>query len=186
MRNIASFLIYATSVILSLAGVLAAQEELKTVPKVDLNRYVGKWYEIAKYPNRFEKSCQGNVTAEYALRPDGRIDVKNSCLKKDGKMLIANGEAKIADKSTNAKLKVRFAPKFLSFLPFVWGDYWVIDLDKDYKYVAIGDKPRAYFWILSREPTMDEKTYQAIVSRVEKLGFKPEKIERTRQNISVS
>lgn len=185
MKNMSANLCIAIALVFIFASIAAAQGELKTVSRVDLARYVGKWYEIAKYPNRFEKSCQGNVTAEYALRPDGRINVTNSCLKKTGKMLVANGEAKIVDKSTNAKLKVRFAPEFLSFLPFVWGDYWIIDLDPDYRYVAIGDKSRAYFWILSREPTMDEKTYQAIVTRVEKLGFRPEKIERTRQNIAL-
>lgn len=162
-----------------------AKPEVTTVGSVDLSRYAGKWYEIGKYPNRFQKKCVGNTSADYKLKPNGRIEVRNECLLKDGKVDVAIGEAKIADKTTNAKLKVRFAPGALSFLPFVWGDYWIIDLDSDYKYVAVGEPKREYFWILSRTPTLDDATYQAILRRAEAMGFEPAKVEKTPQNAEV-
>lgn len=158
---------------------------LQTVPNVDLGRYVGKWYEIAKYPNRFQKQCVANTTATYAMKAGGRLEVINECVKKDGTGERAVGEAKIADKKTNAKLKVRFAPGALSFLPFVWGNYWIIDLDKDYGYVAIGEPKREYFWILARKPVLDDAVYQDIVRRAEAMGFSPAKIERSPQNAEV-
>lgn len=158
---------------------------LQTVPNVDLSRYVGKWYEIAKYPNRFQKQCVANTTATYAMKAGGRLEVVNECVKKDGTGERAVGEAKIADKKTNAKLRVRFAPGALSFLPFVWGNYWIIDLDKDYGYVAIGEPKREYFWILARKPVLDDAVYQDIVRRAEAMGFSPAKIERSPQNAEV-
>lgn len=156
--------------------------ELTTVSSLDLNRYSGKWYEIAKYPNKFQKQCVGNTTATYNLKANGRIEVVNECLKKDGTNERAVGEAKIPNKSNNAKLKVRFAPKALSFLPFVWGNYWVIELGDDYSYTVIGEPGRDYFWILSRKPTMDDATYQNILRRAEAKGFVPGRVEKTPQN----
>lgn len=156
-----------------------------TVQSVNLERYAGKWFEIGKYPNKFQKKCIGNTSATYSLKSNGRIEVRNECLLKDGKVDIAVGEAKVADTKTNAKLKVRFAPGALSFLPFVWGNYWIIDLDKDYSYVAIGEPKREYFWILSRNPTLDDKTYQMILRRAEAMGFNPSKVEKTPQNVEV-
>jgi apolipoprotein D and lipocalin family protein len=160
----------------------ARTEALAPVSNVDLVRYVGKWYEIAKYPNRFQKKCVGNTTATYALKQNGRIEVVNRCTKADGKMLRAVGEAKVVDKKSNAKLKVRFAPSLLSFLPLVWGDYWVIDLADDYSYAVIGEPGRDYFWILSRTPTMGDPTYQEILSRAKSKGFDPNRVERSRQD----
>lgn len=157
--------------------------DLPTAAKVDLKRYSGKWFEIAKYPNKFQKQCVGNTTATYTQKSNGRIEVLNECLKKDGTIDNAKGEAKIVDKTTNAKLEVRFAPSVLSFIPAVWGDYWIIDLDEDYRYVAIGEPKREYFWILSREPQMDDATYQNILRRAEKLGFNPGKVVKTPQNV---
>jgi apolipoprotein D and lipocalin family protein len=159
--------------------------ELKTVGRVDLKRYAGTWYEIAKYPNKFQKQCVGNTTAEYTLLPNGRVEVVNECVKRDGMTDRAKGSAKIADKATNAKLKVRFAPGFLSVFPFVWGDYWVIDLDPEYQYSVVGDPKREYFWILSRTKEMDDATYQNILRRAEAQGFNPGKVEKTPQNMEV-
>lgn len=156
--------------------------ELTTVSTVNIERYAGRWYEIAKYPNRFQKSCISDTTADYVLKSNGRIEVTNRCLKKNGKINRAVGEAKIVDKTTNAKLKLRFAPGFLSFLGFVWGDYWIIELAEDYSYAVIAEPGRDYFWILARKPEMDDKTYQAILTRAETMGFKPSRVEKTRQN----
>lgn len=106
-------------------------------------------------------------------------------MKKDGTGETAVGEAKIADKSNNAKLKVRFAPGFTSFLPFVWGNYWVIDIADDYSYSVIGEPGRNYFWILARKPEMDAATYQSILRQAETMGFQPGRVEKTLQNAEV-
>jgi len=113
------------------------QSELKTVSSVDLKRYGGKWFEIARYPSKFQKQCVGNTTATYTIKTADRIEVLNQCVKKDGVIADAKGDARIVDKTTNAKLEVRFAPKFLSFISSVWGDYWIIDLDENYQYAAV-------------------------------------------------
>lgn len=152
------------------------------VASVDLKRYAGKWFEIARYPNKFQKKCVANTTATYTLKADGGVEVFNQCLVKNGTLDGATGEAKTVEGSSNAKLEVRFAPKFLSFLSAVWGDYWILDLDKDYKYAAVGDPKRQYLWILSRSPKMDAATYQNILRRLEKSGFNPAKLQKTPQN----
>lgn len=157
--------------------------DVKTVEYVDLNKYAGKWYEIARYPNKFQKKCVGEVTAEYKLKGKEEVTVTNKCLEKNGKTDTAVGKAKIVDEKSNAKLEVRFAPSWLSWLPQVWGDYWIIDLDKDYQYAAVGDPNRDYLWILSRTPKLDTATYQNILRRVEKMGFDPNKLIETPQNV---
>jgi len=161
------------------------QSELKTVSSVDLKRYGGKWFEIARYPNKFQKQCVGNTTATYTIKTADKIEVLNQCVKKDGVIVDAKGDARIVDKTTNAKLEVRFAPKFLSFISSVWGDYWIIDLDENYQYAAVGDPKREYFWILSRKPEMDDATYQNILRRVEQKGFNPGKVIKTPQKVAV-
>jgi apolipoprotein D and lipocalin family protein len=158
---------------------------LSPVNGIDINRYAGRWYEIAKYPNRFQKQCVANTTANYTVKKNGRIEVLNECVKKDGTTVKALGEAKIGDKSNNAKLKVRFAPGFMSFLPFVWANYWVIDIAPDYSYSVIGEPGRDYFWILSRSPEMNTATYQTILRRAETMGFDPNRVEKTPQNAEI-
>ena len=154
-----------------------------TAPSVDLKRYSGTWYEIARYPNKFQKDCAGNVTADYSLKENGKLAVINKCLKKDSKLTTAAGEARIADKTTNAKLKVRFAPGFLSFIPKVWGDYWIVDLAPDYSYAVVGDPKREYLWILSRTPQMKVSTYEGILRNIEQQGFIPNKLVKTPQKV---
>jgi apolipoprotein D and lipocalin family protein len=156
---------------------------VKPVENVNLQKYAGKWYEIARYPNKFQKKCIGEVTATYTIKKDDKIEVLNQCLKKNGKTDKAKGKARIVDEKTNAKLKVRFAPAWLSWLPQVWGDYWILDLDKDYQYAAVGDPDKDYLWILSRTPELDTKTYQNILRRVEEMGFNPSKLVTTPQNV---
>ena len=149
--------------------------ELQTVPKVELSRYLGSWYEIANFPQSFQRGCTA-TTATYTLRPDGDIDVLNRCRKDtiDGKEKSALGRARVLDRETNAKLKVSF------FRPF-WGDYWVIDLSDDYSYAVVGHPGRDYLWILSRTPTMDEATYQAILTRLQAQGYETSRLVRTLQ-----
>lgn len=165
----------------SIFGQTGKMSPLKTVESVDLTRYQGRWYEIAKYPNRFQKRCAGDTTATYNLKPNGRIEVVNQCRKTDGGKIVATGEAKVVNGPANSQLNVRFAPSFLSFLPMVWGDYWIIDLDPEYKSVVIGDPDREYFWILSRTPQMDSSTYEAILRRAKSQGFDPAKVQKTPQ-----
>src|SRR5512140_3247330 len=133
---------------------------LETVAHVDLSRYVGTWYEIANFPQSFQRGCTA-TTATYTLRPDGDIDVLNRCRKGslEGEEKAASGRARVVDGSTNAKLEVSF------FRPF-WGDYWIIDLAEDYSYAVVGHPGRDYLWILSRTPAMADATYQAILTRL--------------------
>ena len=156
---------------------------VKAVTAVDLGKYAGTWYEIAKYPNKFQKNCVGNITATYTLKGADKLEFLNKCLKKDGTVENAKADGKVEDKRTNAKLKVRFAPGFTSFLPFVWADYWVIDLADDYKYAVVATPDRDYFWILSREPEMKDALYQDILRRAEKQGFNPAKVVKTPQGV---
>jgi apolipoprotein D and lipocalin family protein len=157
-------------------------DSMKTVTNVDLDRYAGRWYEISRLPNRFQKGCSGNVTAEYGVREDGRIDVVNRCSAIDGEEIRAEGVARIVDETTRAKLKVRFAPAFLSFLPMVWGDYWIIDLAPDYSYAVVGEPARKYLWILSREPTVEDETYRGILERIKAQGYNPGDLVLTPQD----
>jgi apolipoprotein D and lipocalin family protein len=150
---------------------------LQTVPKVDLERYLGTWYEIATIPQRFQKGCTG-VIATYTLRPDGKIDVLNQCYKDSltGKHKKAHGKAWVVDKQTNAKLKVQF------FWPFS-GDYWIIELDSlEYRYAAVGHPDRKYLWILSRTPNMDQVLYQELLRRLQQVhGYDTSKLKLTPQ-----
>jgi apolipoprotein D and lipocalin family protein len=179
-------LIFGLGIGLLIVAAAAAQESkrvpVKTVGTVDLARYQGKWYEIAKFPNRFQKKCAGNTTAMYSLKPENRVTVINECRSADGKTVSAMGEARVVEGSSNTKLKVRFAPSFLSFLPFVWGDYWVIDLDPRYRYAAVGSPDRQYFWILSRTQTLDDRTYEEILNRAESQGYDRSKVVKTPQS----
>jgi apolipoprotein D and lipocalin family protein len=176
--------------VLLVAGLAQGWEKpsqpLRVVPAVDLERYMGSWYEIARLPNRFQKECAGEVLATYTLRDDGRIDVLNQCRKHDGEIQRAEGVARLADESgLNSKLEVRFAPSFLSFLPFVWGKYWVLALAPDYRYAVVGEPDRKFLWILSRTPQMDDATYQEIVARLADLGYDTGRLTRTRQRTDI-
>ncbi|MEL7128131.1 MAG: lipocalin family protein [Pseudomonadota bacterium] len=150
-----------------------------TVPSVDLERYQGLWYEIARYPNWFERGCEG-VTAEYALRPDGRIAVTNTCRKDSvsGEAKVANGRARSIEGSGNARLKVRFAP---DWVPFAEGDYWILHLEDDYSAVLVGDPGGKYLWILAREPELPEATLAHIYARAEALGYATAPLRLTEQ-----
>ena len=150
-----------------------------TVSNVDIERYVGLWYEIAKIPNRFQKQCVRGTTAEYALRKDGRITVVNRCYKKDGRLDEAKGVAEIVDTTTNAKLKVSFV-SFLGWRPF-WGDYWVIGLDDGYQWAIIGTSDRKYGWVLARTPALDEDTMEEIFAIIERNGYERNRFEMSPQ-----
>ncbi len=139
----------------------------ETVPEVDLSRYMGTWYEIARYPNNFQKECRES-TATYTLREDGRVTVVNRCRKDSGKE-EAHATAKVVDRTTNAKLKVSF------FWPF-YGDYWILDLGTDYDYAVVGTPDRKYLWILSRTPEMEESLYERLLLKIRDQGFDPDRL----------
>lgn len=148
---------------------------LRAVAHVELERYVGTWYEIASFPQRFQRGCTATM-ATYAIRRDGNIDVLNSCRKGslDGEAKSARGRARVVDHSTNARLQVSF------FRPF-WGDYWIIDLADDYSYAVVGHPSRDYLWILGRSPAMTDATWQSIVDRLQAQGYETSRLARTLQ-----
>jgi apolipoprotein D and lipocalin family protein len=171
-------------VIVLLAGQALSQnkspERLNVVDTADLIRYSGIWYEIARLPNRFQDDCISDVTATYSLLEDGDIKVVNRCLKEDGEFSEVEGRARRANnEGPISKLKVRFAPAFLSFLPFVWGNYWILDLAADYSYAVIGEPGREYLWVLGRSPVMEDGKLDWILDRAKMQGYKVDGLIRT-------
>ena len=174
-----SFTLALGTVLLALA-LQGPQDPVRTVAAVNLDRYAGDWFEVARFPNRFQDKCTGEVRATYARRPDGRIDVTNRCRTADG-LDDAKGIARVVDSKTFAKLKVRFAPAFLSWLPAVWGDYWIIGLADDYGWAVVGSPDRKYLWILSRKPALDQGSHQAALAAARANGFDVSRLVPTRQ-----
>jgi apolipoprotein D and lipocalin family protein len=153
---------------------------LTTVSQVDLNKYVGLWYEVAKIPNSFQDQCAYGTTAEYKIDDDGRnIIVKNSCYDAKGNIDVAEGLAKVVDKNTNAKLEVSFF-SILGIRPF-WGDYWIIGLDKNYEWAVIGTPNRKYGWVLSRTPSLPDSTMQSIFELLKSQHYNPDDFEMSSQ-----
>jgi apolipoprotein D and lipocalin family protein len=153
-----------------------------TVAHVDLARYEGRWFEIARYPNRFQSQCASDVTATYARRPDGTIGVVNACRRSDGSIDSADGVARVTDPSSNAKLEVRFAPAALAWLPAVWGDYWILHLDPGYRFALVGAPSREYLWVLSRTPSLSDADFARLAEAARRAGYDPARLERTRQH----
>jgi apolipoprotein D and lipocalin family protein len=162
----------------------SAEVAVKTIPSLDVPRYLGTWYEIAKFPNWFQKKCVSNTQAIYTLRSDGNLKVLNSCNTADG-VTQAEGTARQIGPKDSPKLEVRFAPAWLSFLPGVWGDYWVIDLDPQYQVAAVSDSKREYLWVLSRTPKLDKSTYDDLLARLQAQQFDINKLELTEQWSSI-
>lgn len=155
--------------------------KLEPVTPFLLDRYLGRWYELGRFPNRFQKKCTGDVEAFYSQRADGRLDVKNTCTTAKGTE-EAMGIARQANPQGPASvLEVRFAPAWLSFLPSVWGDYWIIDLAPDYSTAVVGTPDREYLWILSRRTQVDAPTWARLVEAARRQGFDVSRIERTPQ-----
>jgi apolipoprotein D and lipocalin family protein len=153
--------------------------QLITVKNVDLNKYIGLWYEIAKIPNSFQDQCAYGTTAEYKIDDDGDIVVTNSCYEKDRNLDVADGLAKVVDKKTNSKLEVSFV-SFFGIRPF-WGDYWIIGLDKNYQWAAIGTPSRKYGWILSRTPSLPDSTMENIFEILKSQHYNPNDFEMSAQ-----
>lgn len=153
----------------------SVSQPVETVPFVDLSKYAGKWYEIASFPQRFQKGCIA-TTAEYTATDKGYIIVENRCRKGsvDGKQTYIKGKAFVEKNSGNAKLKVQF------FWPFR-AKYWIIDLADDYSFAVVSHPNRKYLWILSRTPKMEENVYKQIIARLKDSGFDLAKLQITQQ-----
>jgi len=168
-----------STLLLAMPAVHAA--DVKAVEAIDLQRYAGTWYEQANFPMYFQRKCVRNTTADYRLLADGNIEVINRCEKADGSTLQAEGVAKPSGNGP-AELKVRFAPAFLSFLPFVWADYWVIALDPNYQWSIVGTPDKEYLWILSREKEISESLLKELSEKAETQGFDVSKLRLTEQH----
>jgi apolipoprotein D and lipocalin family protein len=169
-----------SAILLLSLGAAAEPPPVRAIEKLDALRYLGTWYEIAKYPNRFQKQCLRNTRAEYARRADGTLDVLNRCETAEG-VDQAQGQARQIGGPESAILEVRFAPAWLSWLPFVWGDYWVLELDGAYTLAAVGAPNREYLWILSRTPQVPAERYAALVESLRQQGWDPARLEITEQ-----
>ena len=183
---IPSLLISLMALSTSSFGQESSPPVLKAVDSLDLPRYLGSWYEIAKFPNWFQKKCKSDTKANYSLRSDASLAVFNQCRLENGQVSDALGTAKQIGDAKSAKLKVRFAPDWLSVIPFVWGDYWVIDIDAAYQLVAISEPKREYLWILSRTPEADDRQLNELLLRLSANGFDLSKLERTPQKQDIS
>ena len=176
----------ALAVVASLLAVSTVQAQpraskLEPVQQFDVERYLGQWYELGRYPNRFQKKCTGDVVAAYARRADGLLEVKNSCSTAKGPVVAVCVARQADPQGPPSVLQVRFAPAWLSFLP-VWGDYWVIDLAPDYTTAVVGTPSRDYLWILSRTWHVDLPTWARLVEAARRQGYDVSRIERTPQS----
>lgn len=175
----------ALAALLSCAGaqVALAQQQsgaVRPIASLDLGEYAGRWHEVARLPNRFQRRCASDVTATYDLLADSTVRVTNACRTAAGDTIRAEGRARLADRrGPTSRLKVRFAPAALSFVPMVWADYWVLDLTDGYKAALVGTPDRRYLWVLSREPQLDSATYDRLLGTAATQGFDVTRVQRT-------
>lgn len=162
-----------------------ASQPLATVQSIDLQRYQGVWHQVALYPNKFQKSCASNTRAQYTPQDGGTVQVINLCRTVDGKEMSVVGQARAAtatilsnNQLTPPQLQVRFAPPWLSWLPFVWGDYWVIQIANDYRYAVVGEPKREFLWVLARETQLSTADWSAIEARLKEQGYDPTQLVR--------
>jgi apolipoprotein D and lipocalin family protein len=181
---IAACLLWITALV-AMAQTDPAKQPLAPVASVDLQRYQGIWYQLALYPNRFQKSCASNTRAQYTPQPGGTIQVINQCRSEDGKEVQAIGQARAGRATilsggqlTPPQLQVRFAPEWLSWLPFVWGNYWVIQLAPDYRYAVVGEPNREFLWVLARDTQLSAADWSTIEARLKEQGYDPAKLVR--------
>jgi apolipoprotein D and lipocalin family protein len=168
-----------TAVLLTLLVSPLGPAPLNVVDNLDPARYAGRWYEIARLPNRFQNKCASDVVANYQPRAEGGFTVVNSCRNASGEVTDASGVARRVQGAPPSVLQVRFAPSILSFLPQVWGDYQVIALDQGHTYSLVGTPDRKYLWILSRTPRIEPATYDQLVERAATEGFDVTRLTRT-------
>ena len=167
----ARFALTILCLILGACGGLNSRDELTTVTAVDLSRYAGTWYEIARLPTWFQRHCVDSK-AIYSSRPDGAILVHNECMTNTGTVEQAEGVATVVDAKTNARLTVVFDNWFARlFGSSREGNYWILDLDPEYRTAMVGTPDRRYLWVLSRTPQLDDAIYRRLVERAQQLGY---------------
>ena len=144
--------------------------EVTAIESLNLNRYLGRWYEIVRLPLKYEDDAATDITATYSLNSNGKIRVDNRCLDNNDRPKQAVGEAEPVDTS-NAKLKVNFLPAALRWLPFTDGDYWVLKIDPEYKVALVGTPDRKFLWVLARDSTIPESTLEDYLAEARRQGF---------------
>jgi apolipoprotein D and lipocalin family protein len=162
----------------------AAAQDLVTVDKVDMVRYAGTWYEIARLPNKLQRECAGDVSTTFRLRGMRTYDIETRCRRADGSQEVDMGIARVQDTTTNAKMEWRFLPLALAWWPFAWTDYWIVDVAPDYAWAVAAAPSREAMWILARKPELDAATYDRLVAKARALGFDTAKLIRTRHSAS--
>jgi len=171
MKTGIAMLVSTCALLMAGCAGIESRQPLQTVASVDLARYAGTWYEIARLPMWFQRHCI-NSKAIYTTRPDGTIGVHNECVTDTGGLDQVDGIATIVNTQTNAKLAVTFDNFFARLVgPSRDGNYWILDLDPDYQTALVGTPDRRYLWMLSRSPHLDKATYQRIVGKAQQLGF---------------
>lgn len=154
----------------------AQNKPLPVVERVELDKYLGVWYEVARKPMYFQRKCARDVTATYTLNENGNIDVDNRCYDSEGQLIRSVGEAFIINPPFNSKLKVSFLPEAVRWLPVGRGDYWILKLDEHYQTVLIGEPSRKYLWVLSRTPHVSQETVSDYLNYASSLGYKVEDV----------
>ena len=172
-------LIFTTS---TATHLYAENSTLAAIPKLELSKYLGLWYEIARKPLYFQRECQSDVTARYTINEYGNVAVDNRCNTNDGRVLRSLGEAFISNEPFNSKLKVSFIPEAIRWLPVARGDYWILKIDPQYQMVLVGEPKRKYMWLLSRDPHPDEAKVNEFLRYAQTVGFNTKDIIRTKQN----
>ena len=170
MRFKSAFAAIALSIISLSTTTQAETVTPHAVNQVDIQKYAGKWYEIAHLPMYFQRKCIANITAQYSVNADQTIGVLNSCRTANGEIISSEGVA-YSQNQGNSKLKVSFLPKGLRWIPFTKGHYWVLRFDPEYKVALVGGPSTKYLWILSREPQLDEATYQSYLDTAKYYGY---------------
>jgi apolipoprotein D and lipocalin family protein len=153
-----------------LSATPARAAEVSSVAELDIGRYAGQWHEIARLPMFFQRKCVREITAQYTLNEDGQIGVRNRCRNEDGELEEVDGVARRVE-GHPGRLQVRFAPDWISWMPFTWADYWVIALDSEYQWAVVGEPGRDYLWILSRTPELGRTQFEQIKTKVVAMGY---------------
>ena len=166
---------FSRSLALLLAALIAWSVSAQTPtlqPKtIELPKYLGTWYQVALYPNRFQSQCVSDTTATYRELPNGQIEVTNACRMANGEMTKVVGAARSVPGAVSGQLQVRFAPAWLSWLPFVWANYWVIDVPGDYRYAVVSEPQREFLWVLSRTLALNATDDAAVRQMLQAQGF---------------
>jgi apolipoprotein D and lipocalin family protein len=159
-----------------------SKKAVATVPHVDLGRFAGQWFEVVRMPIPSQRHCERDVTAYYELTADG-LRVVNRCQRANGRVKAAVGRARVADARTNAKLQISFAPSLLDVMPFVWADYWILDLADDYTAAMVGTPDRRHLWLLSRTPSLPSAALATFIARAEQQGFDTTRLHFTEHTV---